>query len=56
MKLTFSIFGFRKAVFTVLPTSYILTALMISGIAMVTAAVLGRRIKKLEPVNMITED
>lgn len=56
MKLTFSIFGFRKAVFTVLPTSYILTALMISGIAMATAAVLGGRIKKLEPVNMITED
>ena len=56
MKSAFSIFGFRKAVFNVLPMSYILTALIISGIAMATAAILGRRIKTLDPVNMITEE
>ncbi len=56
MKATFSIFGFRKAVFTVLPLSYVLTAFMILGIAMATAGTLGRRIKTLDPVNMITEE
>ncbi len=56
MKSAFAIFGFRKAVFTVLPHSYILTALIICGIAMVTAAVMGRRINTLEPVRMITEE
>ena len=56
MKSAFSIFGFRKAVFNVLPTSYILTAVIITGIAMATAAILCRRIRTLEPVNMITEE
>ena len=56
MKAAFSIFGFRKAVFTVLPMSYIITALLISGIAMSTAALLGRRIRTLDPVSMITEE
>ncbi len=56
MKSAFGIFGFRKAVFTVLPTSYILTMIIIAGIAMSTAALLGRRIKSLEPVKMITEE
>ena len=56
MKSAFAIFGFRKAVFTVLPPSYIITAVIICGIAMATAAFLGRRIKVLEPVNMITEE
>ncbi|MBR4573302.1 MAG: ABC transporter permease [Lachnospiraceae bacterium] len=56
MKSAFAIFGFRKAVFSVLPTSYILTSLIICGIAMITAALLGRRIKSLEPVKMITEE
>ena len=56
MKATFSIFGFRKAVFTVLPLSYVITAVMILGIAMATAGFLGRRIKTLDPVNMITEE
>ena len=56
MKSAFAIFGFRKAIFTVLPPSYIITAVIICGIAMATAAFLGRRIKVLEPVNMITEE
>jgi len=56
MKSAFSIFGFRKAVFNVLPTSYILTSLIITGVAMATAVILGRRIRTLDPVNMITEE
>ena len=56
MMSAFAIFGFRKAIFTVLPTSYVLTAVIIIGIAMATAALLGRRIKSLEPVKMITEE
>ncbi len=56
MKTAFTIFGFKKAEFTVEPASYLMAALMICGIAMITAAVLGRRINALEPVRMITED
>ena len=56
MKSAFAIFGFRKAVFNVLPTSYLLTALIIIGIAMGTAGMLGGRIRTLEPVKMITEE
>ena len=56
MKSAFAIFGFRKAIFTVLPSSYALTAMIIIAIAMATAALLGGRIKVLEPVNMITEE
>ncbi|MBR6159502.1 MAG: ABC transporter permease, partial [Lachnospiraceae bacterium] len=56
MGMVYSIFGFRRVEFDVLPVSYVLTALLICGIAMATAALLGRRIKTLEPVNMITEE
>ena len=56
MKSMFAIFGFRKAVFSLLPTSFLLTAFIIVGIAMATAGYLGRRIKTLEPVRMITEE
>ena len=56
MKSAFAIFGFRKAVFTVFPSSYVLTAVLICGIAMATAGMLGRRINTLEPVKMITEE
>lgn len=56
MRSSFAIFGFRKAIFTVLPTSYALTAIIICAIAMGTAALYGLRIRKLEPVNMITEE
>ena len=56
MKAMFAIFGFRKAVFSLLPTSYALTMFIIVGIAMATAGYLGRRIKTLEPVKMITEE
>ena len=56
MKSAFTVFGFKKAEFTVLPASYLLTALLICGIAMATAAFLGRRITTLEPVKMITEE
>ncbi len=56
MRSAFSIFGFRKAVFIVLPPSYAMTVVLIVGIAMATAALLGGRIKTLEPVRMITEE
>ena len=56
MRTAFTIFGFKKVEFTVEPLSYMMAAVMICGIAMVTAAVLGRRINALEPVRMITED
>ncbi len=56
MKSAFMIFGFRKAVFTVYPLSYVMTAVLITGIAIATAAFIGRRIRLLEPVKMITEE
>ena len=51
-----AIFGFRKINFTIEPVSYLLTALIICGVALLTAAFMGRRIKTLEPVKMITEE
>jgi ABC-type antimicrobial peptide transport system permease subunit len=54
--LLLSICGFRKMDFTILPGSYILATVIIIGVAMMTAAFVGRRIKKLEPVKMITEE
>ena len=56
MKSAFTIFGFRKALFEVYPLSYLLTVVLICGIAMATAAWLGRRIRSLEVVKMITEE
>ncbi|MBQ9867568.1 MAG: ABC transporter permease [Lachnospiraceae bacterium] len=54
--LLLSICGFKKMDFTILPGSYILATVIIIGVAMLTAAFAGRRIKKLEPVKMITEE
>ncbi|MBO4845437.1 MAG: FtsX-like permease family protein [Lachnospiraceae bacterium] len=54
--LMFSIFGYKKVEFMISPTSYILTVILIVSIAMITSAFIGRRIKTLEPVKMITEE
>lgn len=56
MIVTLAIFGFRKTTFGVSPLSYLLTAVIILGVALLTAGLLGRRIKTLEPVKMITEE
>ncbi|MCR5093870.1 MAG: ABC transporter permease [Lachnospiraceae bacterium] len=56
MTLMFSIFGFKKSEFFINPSSYLLSIAMIAGIAMVTAALAGRKIRRLEPVKMITEE
>ncbi|SFB75327.1 ABC transporter permease [Butyrivibrio sp. YAB3001] len=54
--ITMKIFGFKKTNFAVDPFSYILTSIIICTVALSTAAFMGRRIKKLEPVKMITEE
>ena len=54
--LMFGIFGYKKVEFIISPGSYILTVILIVSIAMVTSAFIGRRIKTLEPVKMITEE
>lgn len=56
MVAAFSVFGFRKVELTVEPLSFVLTAVIIIGVAFVTAAFRGRRIKTLEPVKMIMEE
>ncbi len=56
MMLTMAIFGFKKMSFWIAPFSYLLTTVLICGVALATAAFMGRRIKKLEPVKMITEE
>ncbi len=56
MMLLFSIFGFREAPFFVNPSSYLIAVILITVIAMGTSAIIGRRIKKLNPVKMITEE
>ena len=56
MRVLFTIFGFRKAPFYVNTGSYLIAVVLIAGIAMITSAWVGRRIRKLEPVKMITEE
>ena len=56
MTLMFSIFGFRKASFFINPSTYVIALALIAGIAMLTSAFAGRRIRTLEPVKMITEE
>ncbi len=56
MMAAMSIFGFRNVQISIRPISYIFTALIIIGVAMGTSAFIGRRIKILEPVKMITEE
>jgi len=53
---TFMIFGFKRIDFKIAPVSYLFTAVIIIGVALITSALLGRRIKGLEPVKMITEE
>lgn len=55
-KTAFMIFGFRKVVFNLEPIQYVLTAIIIIGVALATSAFVGRRIKSLEPVKMIMEE
>ncbi len=56
MTAIFAIFGFRDALLRIRPSSYILAAFLIIGVAILTSALMGRRIKGLEPVKMITEE
>lgn len=56
LKTAFSIFGFKKVEFTIGAGPYFLTAIIITGVAMVTSAKMGQRIKTLEPVKMIMEE
>ena len=56
MTLMFSIFGFKKAAFLINPPTYGIAIILILGIAMLTSALIGRRIRTLEPVKMITEE
>jgi ABC-type lipoprotein release transport system permease subunit len=56
MRILFSLFEFRKAPFYVNPGSYVIAIVLIAGIALLTSAWIGRRIRTLEPVKMITEE
>lgn len=53
---TFTIFGFKRIDFNIAPVSYLFTAIIIIGVALITSGLMGRRIKGLEPVKMITEE
>ena len=56
MTAIFAIFGFRKTDIVITPGSYLLAAALICGVAIITSALIGRRIRSLEPVKMITEE
>ncbi|MCR4749837.1 MAG: FtsX-like permease family protein [Lachnospiraceae bacterium] len=51
-----AIFGFKKVTFTVKAVSYIYATVIIVGVALLSSAFMGRRIRTLEPVRMITEE
>ena len=54
--LMFGIFGFKRVDFVIYPLSYLLTFFIIAGVALITSGFVGRRIKVLDPVKMITEE
>ena len=54
--LMFAIFGFKKFSFALTPVAYISVIAVIIGVALVVSWINGSRIKKLEPVKMITEE
>ena len=56
MLLMFAIFGFRKVPFSLSAVAYISVVLVITGVALLVSYINGRKIKKLEPVKMITEE
>ncbi len=56
MVTSMAIFGFKRIDFNIGPLSFILTAIIICGVTLATGAIMGRRIKTLEPVKMITEE
>ncbi len=56
MTAIFGIFGFRDSGMRIQPFSFVLAAFLIICVAIMTSALIGRRIKGLEPVKMITEE
>ena len=54
--LMFAIFGFKKVKFDISLIAYILVFAVILGVAVLVSYINGKRIKKLEPVKMITEE
>ncbi len=56
MTAIFAIFGFRDAGLKIQPFSFVLAAFLIISVAIATSAFIGRRIRGLEPVKMITEE
>ena len=56
MLLMFAIFGFKKVSFSLSPFAYISVIIVIVGVAMLVSWINGKRIRKLEPVKMITEE
>ncbi len=54
--LMFSIFGFKKVTFGFSIFDYVCVIILIIGVALLVSRLSGRKIKKLEPVKMITEE
>ena len=54
--LLFSIFGFKKVTFVFSIFDYICVIILVIGVALLVSRLSGRKIKKLEPVKMITEE
>ena len=51
-----SVFGYKKVQFTISFIWLLLTVLLIAVVAVATAAISGRKAKKLEPARLITEE
>jgi len=52
----FSMLGYKETPFVITPASYLFTTVLILGVAVTVSGLLGNRIRKLEPVKMITEE
>ncbi len=55
-KAIFAMFGIKKLVFDISPIAMLITAVSIIAVALVTSGLIGLKVRKLNPVEMITEE
>ncbi len=55
-KAIFSMFGIRKITFDISLTAILITAAGIIAVALITSGLIGLKVRKLQPVEMITEE
>ena len=55
-RVIFAIFGIRKIAFDISPYAILITTSGIIAVALITSGLLGLKVRRLQPVEMITEE